>query len=344
MTVDRTPAPPADRWMLPREHGAYALVIAPLLALAEVVRQALGHPSAETRGRNLSGSVASTALRIAGASEPLGMSLALAVGQAHGQKLFGRGRATLVLFGEGVTTSGMFHESLALALAHDVPLVFVCKSQLWPEGAPAEAASTETAPARDDKGGRRERFEGKGRDNERRRDKSGGGERKERDRGREQHLGTIREAYGPAHAGQREHAREEEEGAQERHRPGDHQRRDQGPAAEVAVTHELWPQDARRHTQDCRHQHAQTAADAQEPAGTPGDRQIAPEPVERHAGEHQAERIGLEQYPGRKAPPFAPPHSFRPQRHPGKQREPAALAHRRDHGQDKDGDNQRPNL
>ena len=34
MTVDRTPAPPADRWMLPREHGAYALVIAPLAKAA----------------------------------------------------------------------------------------------------------------------------------------------------------------------------------------------------------------------------------------------------------------------------------------------------------------------
>jgi TPP-dependent pyruvate/acetoin dehydrogenase alpha subunit len=109
------------------------------LSIGEVIRQALRHPGAETLGRNLPGSVASTELRIAGACEPLGMNLALAVGQAHGQKLFGRGRATIVLFGEGATTTGLFHESLALALAHDAPVVFVCKSQLWPEGAPAEA-------------------------------------------------------------------------------------------------------------------------------------------------------------------------------------------------------------
>jgi len=107
--------------------------------LTELIRQALGRPDAETRGRGLPGSIASTELRIAGACEPLGMSLALAVGQAHGQKLFGRGRATLALFGEGATTTGMFHEALVLALAHDAPVVFVCKSQVWPEGAPAEA-------------------------------------------------------------------------------------------------------------------------------------------------------------------------------------------------------------
>ncbi len=109
------------------------------MKMGEIVRQLAGHPRSETRGRGLPGSIASVEHRIAGACEPLGMSLALAVGQAHGQKLFGRGRASVVLFGEGVTTTGMFHEALALSLAHDAPVVFVCKSQLWPEGAPAEA-------------------------------------------------------------------------------------------------------------------------------------------------------------------------------------------------------------
>lgn len=128
----------AHDWVYVGNRDA-ALALTRGLAVAEIIRQALRLPSAETRGRNLAGSIASTPLRIAGACEPLGMNLALALGQAHGQKLFGRGRATIVLFGEGVTTTGMFHESLALSLAHDAPIVFVCKSQLWPEGAPAEA-------------------------------------------------------------------------------------------------------------------------------------------------------------------------------------------------------------
>ncbi|NVB36928.1 hypothetical protein G6O69_03740 [Pseudenhygromyxa sp. WMMC2535] len=105
----------------------------------ELVRQLLGQPSAGTRGRGLPGSIDARAQRIVGASESLGMSLGLAVGHAHGQRLFGRGPASVVLFGEGQTTTGAFHEALALALAHDAPVVFVCKSQLWPEGAPAEA-------------------------------------------------------------------------------------------------------------------------------------------------------------------------------------------------------------
>jgi TPP-dependent pyruvate/acetoin dehydrogenase alpha subunit len=109
------------------------------MPLPELLRQMLGQPSAETRGRNLPGSLDSQALGIIGASEGLGINLALAVGLAHGQALFGRGRASVVVFGEGLTTTGLFHESVALALAHDVPLVFVCKSQIWPDGAPPEA-------------------------------------------------------------------------------------------------------------------------------------------------------------------------------------------------------------
>src|SRR5690606_23320323 len=104
------------------------------LPVPELLRQLLNQPSAETRGRNPPGTIHSDACRIIGAGEGLGINLALAVGHAHGQALFGRGRATVVVFGEGITTTGVFHESVALALAHDVPLVFVCKSQIWPDG------------------------------------------------------------------------------------------------------------------------------------------------------------------------------------------------------------------
>lgn len=109
------------------------------MAMAEIVRQLLGQASAETRGRGLPGSISARAHNIVGASEALGASLALAVGHAHGQALFGRGRASVAIFGEGLTTSGAFHEAIAMALAHDAPIVFVCKSQVWPDGAPPEA-------------------------------------------------------------------------------------------------------------------------------------------------------------------------------------------------------------
>lgn len=90
-------------------------------------------------GTGVIGRVASASLRIAAPCDALAMHLAIAAGQAHGQKLAGDGGITFALIGEGSTTTGVFHETLAVAAACDLPLVIVCRSQLWPSGAPAEA-------------------------------------------------------------------------------------------------------------------------------------------------------------------------------------------------------------
>lgn len=127
-----TLAGPED-WIYPSVRD---LALAPIrgMDLDEFAQQVLG---AHYNGRP--GAVAAADLGIGHAPEALGLHLAVAAGQAHAQKLAGPGRLTVALLGEGLTTTAMFHETLALALAGDLPLVLVCKSQLWPEGAPAEA-------------------------------------------------------------------------------------------------------------------------------------------------------------------------------------------------------------
>lgn len=87
------------------------------------------------------GRIAATSHRIAPPADALGMHVALATGRAHAQKLAGDGRMTFALFGEGLTTTGPFHESTMLASSLELPLVMVCRSQLWPKGAPAEAGA-----------------------------------------------------------------------------------------------------------------------------------------------------------------------------------------------------------
>lgn len=85
------------------------------------------------------GGIGSLEHRIAPGTDALGMHLALAAGQAQAQKLQGGKAATFALFGEGMTTTGAFHESSMVAVACNLPLVMVCRTQLWPQGAPAEA-------------------------------------------------------------------------------------------------------------------------------------------------------------------------------------------------------------
>lgn len=121
-------------WVYP---GLRDLALGPMLGmdLGELAGQVLGR--AGYFGRP--GSIAATDLGVAAVPEALGVHLAIAAGQAHGHKLAGGGKATVAIFGEGLTTVGVFHETVALAAAFDLPLVLVCKSQLWPDGAPPEA-------------------------------------------------------------------------------------------------------------------------------------------------------------------------------------------------------------
>ncbi|HFE46281.1 MAG TPA: hypothetical protein ENJ18_12420, partial [Nannocystis exedens] len=127
-------------WVYP---GHRDLALAPILGmdLGELARQVLG--LADAQGAALyngrAGAVSAVDLGVAPVSESLGTQLAMAAGQAHAHLLEGSGRASVALFGEGLTTVGVFHETVAMTVAADLPLVMVCKSQLFPEGAPVEA-------------------------------------------------------------------------------------------------------------------------------------------------------------------------------------------------------------
>ena len=130
--ISATLAGPED-WLYPSVRD-FALAPIRGMDLDEFAHQVLG---VTYNGRP--GAVAAADLGIAHAPEALGLHLALAAGQAHAQKLAGPGRMTAALLGEGLTTTAYFHETVALSVVCDLPLVLICKSQLWPEGAPAEA-------------------------------------------------------------------------------------------------------------------------------------------------------------------------------------------------------------
>jgi pyruvate dehydrogenase E1 component alpha subunit len=128
----------SEDWVYPGPRDA-AIALARGVPIEAIALCALGDPSSETKGRALPGPVASVRHNIAVPGEALGMNLAIAAGRAHGQSLDDASGITVAIVGEGVTTTGPFHESMAIAVANELPLVVVCKSQPWPSGAPAEA-------------------------------------------------------------------------------------------------------------------------------------------------------------------------------------------------------------
>lgn len=128
-------AGPED-WIYPGSRDA-AIALVRGMSYDAIAAQVFGPNGAG--GPALPGRLASVEHHIGTTTDALGMHLAIAAGQAHGQKLEGSRAITLASFGEGVTTTGAYHEATSLAVACDLPLVLVCRSQLWPNGAPAEA-------------------------------------------------------------------------------------------------------------------------------------------------------------------------------------------------------------
>lgn len=70
----------------------------------------------------------------------LGPTLSYATGAALAAKLQGHGGVALVLFGDGSSNSGLFHESLNLASMLRVPAIFVCQNNQYAISTPASQA------------------------------------------------------------------------------------------------------------------------------------------------------------------------------------------------------------
>jgi pyruvate dehydrogenase E1 component alpha subunit len=124
-----------------REHG-HALVrgISPGAIMAEMFGKANGC----SRGRGGSMHLFDAKLRFYGGNAIVGGGLPLAVGLALADKMQGRERLTLCLFGDGAVAEGEFHESLNLAALWKLPVLFLCENNLYAMGTALERHQAQT--------------------------------------------------------------------------------------------------------------------------------------------------------------------------------------------------------
>jgi pyruvate dehydrogenase E1 component alpha subunit len=61
----------------------------------------------------------------------VGATIPLAVGAGLAAKLDGQGAVAVSFFGDGATEEGVFHESMNLAAAHRLPVLFACENNLF---------------------------------------------------------------------------------------------------------------------------------------------------------------------------------------------------------------------
>jgi len=74
----------------------------------------------------------------------VGTTIPRASGVALATKLRGENAVTAVYFGEGSASEGDFHEGLAFAGAHRLPVVFICNNNGWATSVPASSQNAET--------------------------------------------------------------------------------------------------------------------------------------------------------------------------------------------------------
>jgi len=113
-----------------RGHGWALAAGVPML---DMFAEILGRATGTNRGRGGSAYLSSAAHRFIGENSIVGAGLPIANGIAMGSQARGGDDVVLVSFGDGATNQGAAHEALVLAVARQLPVVFVCENNEWSE-------------------------------------------------------------------------------------------------------------------------------------------------------------------------------------------------------------------
>ena len=114
--------------------------------LAEI----LGRVDGYLRGMGGELHIMDASLAILGANGIVGAGIPIGTGAALADQLAGNDRVTVVYFGEGATSEGVFAESLNLASIWRLPVVFVCENNRYAEFTPADETVGGTVAGRAD--------------------------------------------------------------------------------------------------------------------------------------------------------------------------------------------------
>ncbi|HEX2539914.1 MAG TPA: thiamine pyrophosphate-dependent dehydrogenase E1 component subunit alpha [Caldimonas sp.] len=126
-------------------HRSAGHLIARGADIGRLMAEVLGRTDGYCKGKSGSLHISAAELGVVLTSTIVGGELSLAPGVALAQKM-GQGEAgavTAVFFGDGAACEGIFHEAINLAVAWQLPLLFVCENNQWQ----AFVARRETMPA-----------------------------------------------------------------------------------------------------------------------------------------------------------------------------------------------------
>jgi TPP-dependent pyruvate/acetoin dehydrogenase alpha subunit len=92
-----------------------------------------GRASGQCAGKGGSMHIADPEIGILGANGIVGAGIPIAVGGALAAQVLDDGRVALAFFGEGAVHTGAFHEAITLAVAWQLPAIFLCENNGYAE-------------------------------------------------------------------------------------------------------------------------------------------------------------------------------------------------------------------
>jgi pyruvate dehydrogenase E1 component alpha subunit len=115
-------------------HRGHGHCIAKGADLKRTMAEILGKKTGYCKGKGGSMHIADFSVGMLGATAVVGAGLPIAVGASLSAKLRGTDQVTVCFFGEGASNQGTFHESINMASAWKLPVVFVCENNLYAMG------------------------------------------------------------------------------------------------------------------------------------------------------------------------------------------------------------------
>jgi len=101
----------------------------------------LGKETGISKGKGGSMHMADVNRNFYGGHAIVGAHLPIAAGLAQANKMQGSDAVTICMFGDGATNIGFFHEAINLAMAWDLPVLWLCENNRYGMGTSPERAS-----------------------------------------------------------------------------------------------------------------------------------------------------------------------------------------------------------
>jgi len=112
-------------------HRGHGHLIAQGADLKKMMAEVLGKETGYCKGKGGSMHIMDVSKGILGADGIVGAGIPIATGSGYSAKVRGTDQVTISFFGDAASNQGTFHESLNMAAAWKLPVVYVCENNLY---------------------------------------------------------------------------------------------------------------------------------------------------------------------------------------------------------------------